>query len=307
MNTQPLNIGGILRGALDVYKKNTGMFLKFGLIHVLYSLILNAGLYVMERAQGGLDSEGIAAALESPELLQSPQAYSALLASTGAAGAMGLMGVALLLITAYMVLSLTLIPKNQLGLQFYIAGAMDEAAEKPTLKTAYAKTKGRLGSFVGASILLGLIIGACMIPLVLAIVAMTITGFGAEELIWLMVPAVAAALLAAGPWFFLLAPVAAFGRGGGVLGQISALKRDNHWRALSVAVVAMLPGLLAGALAQTGVNFFVSAAISAAVNLFALGFSGAAQALTYRQLALPPAEEVCVPQETPSDEGCEIN
>jgi len=295
MTNQKLGTGEILGNALAVYKENTGMLIKFALINVLYTLALNIGAFIIERAQGAMDIAGLMESINSPEF-QGAASPEALLEQLGNSGglmtSMGLMGAGMLFFAVFLVLAFTLIPKNQLGLQFFIADILAGGeGERLTLKSAYAKTRGKVAGLVGGTVLLGLIVGACAIPVI--IVFSVIAMFAEADLanlIWLMAPVIFAAMAIVLPWFFLLAPTAAFGRKGNLLSQISWMKRGNHWQVVAVSLVTMLPGFVAGVLSLTGLNTLIVAAISAMVNLFLFGFSGAAQTLVYRRLAPPPVD-----------------
>jgi len=295
MANQKLGVGEILGNALAIYRKNTGMFIKFALINVLYTLVLNIGTYFMERAQGAMNIDGLMESMASPEFqaAASPEALLEQLGSGGLVGSMGMMGIGILFFAIFLVLAFTLIPKNQLGLQYYIADTLAAGeGDALTLKGAYAKTRGKVAGLVVGTILLGLIVGACMIPVVIVVTVISVSAAtDLANLIWIMAPAIFAIMAIVLPWFFLLAPVAAFGRKGDLLSQISWMKRGNHWQVVAVSLVTMLPGFAAGVLSLTGLNSLIVTAISAVVSLFLFGFSGAAQNLVYRKLAPPPVDD----------------
>jgi len=302
MNNQPLNIGGILRGALDAYKKHTGMLTLFALVNALFTLFLNASAYIMELGMGKIDFERLLDTLAYPGYTQSanPEEIAGMLARSGWMDALGLLGAGALLFAAFLVFALTLVPKNQLAMQFYIASGENG---KLSFKESYAKTKGKVGGLVGNAILLGVILGACMIPAMLVLVPIFVfTQAGPAALTGAIVPVMMAAMAIVCPWFFLLAPAAAFENGGNLLGRISRMKKGSHWRVVTVSLATLLPGAVAGVLALAGLHTLAVAGISAAVNLFAFGFSGAAQALTYQSLAPPPARAAWEWKETPGGE-----
>ena len=344
-----LSIGGTLKAAFALYRKNFNALLKFALVSVLCTIPLTVGVHIMGTATEGISENLLGSdfgdlygdfnledydfdfeAYTLPEgytedialkkdldtydfgdfdAYDGLEGYEGLLGSNEAAlgKSIGLIALAVLLVLFSLVLTLILGTKAQLGAQFYLADAAGSEDEKPTIKGAYAKTKGKVAPLVGYSLLLGLIAGACIMPLsFVAGLAIGFTGMNPTLILWILIPVILPAVFCVQPWTFLLTPVVAFDeQTGAKLSRTSQVIKGNFLRIACVALVATFAGsglvALSNILTKTLITFafgesapswlspVASAIISALITMVTFGFAAAAAVVTYQTLR--PAQQ----------------
>ena len=360
MEKTKLRIGGTLKEAFALYRKNFGVLLKFALVSVLCTIPMTVGIYIMGIATEGMTE--MAGNLLGSDFAENygdfdfgdydfnfedytlPEdyvtdvalkgnlaaedfedfdvydfdaydfdaygdfgGYESLLGGNEAALAksIGLIVVALLLILFSSLLTLIVGSKVQLGAQFYLADSMVAGGEgeMPTVKGAYAKTKGKVGTLVGYTLLLGLIAGACVMPLSFIIgIAIGAAGLANTSMvIWIVIPLVVPIVFCLQPWGFLLTPVVAFDKqNGSKLSRTSKVIKGNFFRIACVALVATFASSgivwLCNVLTSSVITFalgdaapgwlspVVSGIVSALITMITFGFAAAAAAVTYQKL-----------------------
>ena len=228
---------------------------------------------------------------------------------------MAMMGSAVVLLLVSAVLSLIFGPKAYLGAQIYLADTLAGGeGEPPTIKSAYAKTKGKVLTMIGYGLLLGLIAGVCVMPLAfVGGIVIGMAGMAPTMLLWVIIPLVVPMVLLIQPWSFLLTPVVALDeQNGSKLSRTSQLIKGNLLRIACVAAVALLAGsglsalgnvllrplivFLTGGSASEWLITALSTVITAVISMLTFGFCSAAALVTYQALNPQPQPEAWVPE-----------
>jgi|GEM_PF-2801473 len=228
---------------------------------------------------------------------------------------MAMMGLAVVLLLVSAVLSLFVGTKAYLGAQIYLADTLTGGeSEPPTVKSAYAKTKGKVLTMVGYSLLLGLIAGVCVMPLAfVGGIVIGMAGMAPTMVLWIIIPIVVPMVLLIQPWSFLLTPVVALDeQNGSKLSRTSQLIKGNFLRIVCVAAVALLAGsglsALSNVLFRSLIVFLsggsvpewlitaLSTVITAVITMLTFGFSSAAAVVAYQKLKPQPQPEAWAPE-----------
>jgi len=192
-----------------------------------------------------------------------------------------------------LVLMVTVNMKNELGAQFYLADAMaaGSGGEMPTMKSAYAKTKGRAANLFGNYILLLLLPGVCMLFIALAVVILSFNADIDEYLVpWIMLPGMIPIGLIYMPKFFLITPMVAFEEEESPkLTMISRMTKGNFVALVMAALVttgiSTAASFLLGFFAS---NTVAATVISAVVAMLIFGFAHALALMAYQTLRPKP-------------------
>ena len=269
MEQTKLSISITLKNSFALYKKNFGTMLKFALVSFLCGLPMMASNYLTGLEPGMPRSIGW------------------------------------LLMLAAFVLMFTVGVKNSLGAQFFLADMMTNSeGEKPTMKHAYAKTKGKVSILFGNIILLGMIGSACLVPFFVLFyflpayteldrdLAATISGFVMTPPFMLLYP-----------WSLLLTPVVAFEeKDSSKFSLVTRMIKGNYLRIVVVAFIGLgISALTGNFLRLFDIHLLIRSGISSVITLFTFGFNSAAAFVTYQQLKpkpqadTPPAEPSAEP------------
>jgi len=190
--------------------------------------------------------------------------------------------------------------KNTLGAQLYLADITaggEGEGEKPTMKSAYIKTKGRVAGLAGNQLLLsliaGVVLGSCTVFLNYLVMYTELEQSPAID-IGMTVLSLASGFV--GPWSLLLEPAAALGEKSGFkLGLVSRMLKGNFWRVLVAAFAGEAISTLYGEFTRfVNVNPYVNTGIKTVIFLLTFGFYSAAAFAAYQQLNQKPepAEDV---------------
>ena len=308
METIKLNIAATLKQSFALYRKNFGALLKFALVGVLCNLPAAAGNYIkgleddrIARAREALYAPGVMDAMDVTERLE---ATEVLFRSTGLAF------LCLALMALSLVLWLAVELKNELGAQFYLADAMvGRESEKPTMKSAYAKTKGKVSTLFGMYLILGIICCICAAPFVILFVCLVTFAEVDQSLLRLAsIPVIVPVSLLSYPWFFLIPPlVMDREEESPKFSLISQMTKGNYLRIIAVSFIGVGISTLSGSfLREVDVNPLIAFGMTSAITLFTFGFNSAAAFVTYQTLKPEPDEEQ-PPEDTPQTEPPEAS
>jgi len=299
MEKTKLNIAATLKQAFSLYRQNFGTMLKFALVSFLCGLPSTVADCLkwfederIARAREALYAPGVMDAMDVTERLE---ATEVLFRSTG------LTILCLALMALSLVLWLNVEMKNTLGAQFYLADRMAAGeGEKPTMKSAYAKTKGRVADvfFMGAP--LGLIACVCAAPFVFLFFSLAERSeIGLSLLKLLIMLTITLVSLLCYPWFFLIYPVAAFEEEKDRrLSVISRMIKGNFMRIIVVSFFGIGISTLSGSIARLlPLHVLAAAGIEAVITLFLSGFGSAAALVTYQRLKPKPEPEEAIANE----------
>ena len=260
MEKTKLNIAETLKQAFALYKQNFGALLKFALVSVLC---------------------GLPAAVISCFADELPESSRFQLEDVW------ITGTVLMVICSILILIVRL--KNELGAQFLLAeAAANDGEEKPTMKRAYAKTKGRTAAFAGNYMLLQAAAGVCVFLVTSCFGVIFL--FMETEQSWvraLMELIVNPFIL---PWSMLLVPAAAFEKQKTFkLERTSNIIKGTY---LEIAVVALI-GSGAALFSELfmkvlDVNPLIAFGITSAITSLTFGFNSAAAFVIYQTLRLKP-------------------
>jgi len=203
-----------------------------------------------------------------------------------------LRGIGWLLTLVSWVLMFTVGMKNALGAQFYLADiTAGNEAEKPTIKSAYAKTKGRTATLAGNYLLLGLIFFACMMIFVITAAMIPALSEVMDRSVssqW--IPLIMILLVQS--MTFLFAPAAAFEeKEYSMIGRVRRLSKGNVLRIVVVALTGVgISTLSSVLLRRLGMHTLIMSGITSVISLLMFGFNSAAAFVTYQTLK-PKNEE----------------
>ena len=288
MEKTKLNISATLKQAFALYRQNFWALLKFALVGFLCGLPSTVGNYLK-----GLENDRM---FRAAEMFRAPGAWEAMdaMAQSELVDMMtpsrGIAVIGLVLSVLSVVLFLAVRMKNELGAQLYLADAAGGEEEKPTMKRAYAKTKGKMADIFGMYLMLGIIACFCLAPFwILFMSLIEFTEISLNLLKWLTALTMTPVAVLGYPWFFLVPPVAAFEEGEDK--KISMLSRMVKGSFPRIAVVSFFGITLSGIFMNLfSVHALAAVVIEAVITLFVFGFGSAAALVAYQTLR-PEREE----------------
>ena len=227
-------------------------------------------------------------ALQAPGVLDAMdevEAIEMLLPSTGFAA----IGMLLMLVSVALFFIVGM--KNTLGMQFYLAGAAGGEGKKLTMKSAYAKTKGRVPILFRNAALLGLVFCGCLVPMILIVGFLVMSNhMGQDVMNWVLFPAMIVIFLLFLPRAFLITPVSAFEeKQDATLSLCARLTKGNFLPVAVIAFVGVGINVLFGNLLRLlGIHTLIRSGISSVISLFIGGFTVALAFVTYQTLKPKP-------------------
>ena len=285
MEQTKLNIAATLKQAFVLYRQNFGALLKFSLVSFLCSLPAVIGGYILKMGR-----MGVFAQMEALE--QIPSFMEMMLPS-------------FLVMLVSQAVQYTIGAKNELGVQFYLADITAAGeGEKPTLKSAYAQTKGRVASLAGNQFILSLIGSVVFGSFTVLFNVLVMQKDSDQRLatdIFMSVLSLVSGLVY--PWSLLLKPAAAFGeKSRSKLGLVSRMFKGSFWRVLVVAFAGKAISTIYSEITRfVSVNSYVNTSIRTVIFLFVFGFYSAAAFAAYQALNAKPEPE----EASAIEEDCE--
>jgi len=286
MEKTKLDIAATLKQAFALYKQNFWALLKFALVGFLCSLPSTVSNYIK-----GLEDDRIARAAEAfqmPEVWDSAKvaAYEEWMESMTRSRGTAILVLVLSLLSVALFFAVRM--KNELGAQLYLADIMAGGeGEKPTMKRAYAKTKGKIADMLGLYLMLGVIACFLLAPFVILFASLAVfTEINQNLLMGSLVLIIAPVAVLSYPWFLLIFPMAAFEEEKSQ--RLSFISQRIKGNFLPVAVVSFfgigIVTMLGSIIKLLPVHALIAAGITSVITLLTFGFGSAAAFVTYQKL-----------------------